>query len=106
MAVGRIETDVPWRISRADGEHWLAIFRPLELTVDTRSGRSWTKSWHRILNAVPHDLLSTSDWLSSCEAKDGRSTVGQAPGPSDLTLRLSPRWFSRVIPRLSRDREN
>ena len=61
MAVVHIEAEIPWRIGRADGEHWVGICDPLELTVESETWADLMEDIALTLDAMLHDLLSNNE---------------------------------------------
>ena len=61
MAVVHIETEIPWRIDRADGEHWVGVCDPLGLTVESESWAELMEDIALTLDAMLNDLLSSNE---------------------------------------------
>ena len=57
MAVVHIEAEIPWRIRRADGDHWVGICDPLSLTVESETWAELMEDIALTLDAVLKDLL-------------------------------------------------
>ncbi len=61
MAVVHIEAEIPWRIGRADEEHWIGICDPLGLTVESETWAELMEDIALTLEAMLKDLLSSND---------------------------------------------
>ena len=59
MAVVRIEAEIPWRIDRADGEHWGGICDPLRLTVESETWAELMEDIALTLDAMGYACKST-----------------------------------------------
>ncbi len=84
MAVMHIETEIPWRIDRADGEHWVGICDPLGLTVESETWAELMEDIALTLDAMLNDLLSSNEldqflrergWTAHGPTGDGADSV-------------------------------
>ena len=61
MAVMRIDTQIPWRIDRAEGERWVGICDPLDLTVESETWAELMEDIALTLDAMLRDLLANNE---------------------------------------------
>lgn len=61
MSVVHIEAEIPWRIDRADAEHWVGICDPLDLTVESETWAELMEDIALTLDSMLHDLLSRNE---------------------------------------------
>ena len=84
MAVVHIEAEIPWRIDRADGEHWVGICDPLGLTVESETWAELMEDIALTLDAMLNDLLSSNEldhfleergWAADSPTRNGAESV-------------------------------
>ena len=61
MAIMHIDAEIPWRIGRADREHWVGICDPLGLTVESETWAELMEDIGLTLDAMFQDLLSNNE---------------------------------------------
>ena len=61
MAVVHIDAEIPWRIDRGNGDRWVAICDPLELTVESETWAELMEDIALTLDAMLRDLLSCNE---------------------------------------------
>ena len=61
MAVMRIDAQIPWQIDRAEGERWVGICDPLDLTVESETWAELMEDIALTLDAMLRDLLANDE---------------------------------------------
>ena len=61
MAVVHIDAEIPWRISRADDDHWVGICDALALTVESETWAELMENIALTLDAMFQDLLAGNE---------------------------------------------